>query len=316
MKMLLHRFPREDPSLKNQEALTPISDEFYKSVYTAPHSGILDRVIQILFFIFFLGWLRLIVMVTATVLAIILLFPLFIASWHESLVAIVLPVEERVAQIYIRVLAFTLGLYYIKINGEPDPDTRCFVYNHLCLLDGPLFYLPRKFSLVCTAGLKSLPYVNRLFMAVHTIFIDRSKSSGNTTLLQEGISNHSIYPLAVAPEGKISNGDMLFKFRTGAFVAVEQIQPVTFRYTHLLPVAGITLNSLVDSPLEWLWLCFCVPAAMVEITFLEPISVDKLKDKTPAERAEMAQLIMANHLGTLAGSRTSHEIFMEKTRSQ
>jgi hypothetical protein len=45
------------------------------------------------------------------------------------------------------------------------------------------------------------------------------------------------------------------------------------------------------------------------VTYLESIPAEVLSPKTPQERADYVELVMANSLGTLAGARTSHELF-------
>jgi 1-acyl-sn-glycerol-3-phosphate acyltransferase len=145
--------------------------------------------------------------------------------------------------------------------------------------------------------------------AAETVFIDRSKKDGNSQIISRALENPKLPPLAVAPEGKISNGDYMFRFRTGTFLTDQVLQPITIRYSHFLPVAGITPNSLLANDLDWFWLCFCCPWASAELVYLEPILSEHLAGKTPQERADMAQLQIANALGTLASARSSRELF-------
>jgi hypothetical protein len=135
-------------------------------------------------------------------------------------------------------------------------------------------------------------------------------------LISDAILNHDIFPVAIAPEGKTSSGDFLFRFRTGGFLTDEMIQPVTLRYSHWFPIANITMNSLPRSVWERLFLCLCVPLGSCDITYLEPIGKDVLAEKTPEERADLTQLRMANSLGTLASARSSREIFGIKEKEE
>jgi 1-acyl-sn-glycerol-3-phosphate acyltransferase len=310
--MAIVRFPREDESLKNQTELSPIDDATYHSLYAYKQPSVLDRIIQVVLFIVFFGWLRVIILFVSVLIFLVLLSPIAILCYHDYLGGLVLPTEIFICQIFIRIVGFCVGVYHIKVTGEPDPDTRCFVYNHVSLMDGPLLFYLRKFSPVIAVGAKEAPFFGRVLIGARSIFIDRSKSSGNSSVLTDAIKNSNIPPLALAPEAKISNGNALFKFRTGAFLSGEQVQPMTIRYTMYLAYGGVTINALCPSLLEWFWLGFCVPAGKLEVTYLPPMRRVEGDTRTPEQRAEIAELMMANHLGTLAAARTSHEIVKHK----
>jgi 1-acyl-sn-glycerol-3-phosphate acyltransferase len=167
---------------------------------------------------------------------------------------------------------------------------------------------------VILAGILKFPILGRGLKAAEALFIDRSRLGNNPRLLSDAMEDRNSPPLAVAPEGKISKGDYVFRFRTGAFLTDKVIQPLTIRYKEFLPFANITLNSVQKNDLEWFWFCFCCPGAVCELTYLDSIPSEILEGKTPRERADMAQLIMANALGTLAISRSSHEIFTKREK--
>jgi 1-acyl-sn-glycerol-3-phosphate acyltransferase len=166
--------------------------------------------------------------------------------------------------------------------------------------------------MVVKDGVRRVPFFGRLFKHADVVWIDRRKSAGNSELISRAIRDHSKYPLALAPEGKISNGDFLFRFRTGGFLTDEQMQGCTIRYTMYGAWGGVTLNSIRNNDLDWMWTALCVPLARVDVTFLEPFSGEKLRGKEPRERADMMQLAMCNSLGTLASERSSAEIFADK----
>jgi hypothetical protein len=54
-----------------------------------------------------------------------------------------------------------------------------------------------------------------------------------------------------------------------------------------------------------------IPFMTVDLTVLPPISW-KGSGKTPQERAAESELQIANHLGTLASSRTNKELFKKE----
>jgi 1-acyl-sn-glycerol-3-phosphate acyltransferase len=315
--MWSHTFPREDASLKNQTELTPVDDETYQTAYKAKPSTVRDRLIQVVYFVVFFGWLRLPIALIATVSFSLLVTPLYLVHRSAAICQYVVPVAEWIAQRYIRTLCWCFGIWWISVRGRPDPRTRCFTFNHTCLLDGPLFFMYAMFTIVVTSGVIKIPFYGKLFVGARSIFIDRHKgNAGNAKAMSDGIMDHSKLPLGLAPEAKISNGTYIFRFRRGAFLTDEQIQPATIRYTEYLTTANISLNSLPDSVFEWFWLCLCVPFARCEVTFLDPLTPEELNGKLPEEKADMVQLITANSLGTLASSRTSHEIFGVPRKSE
>jgi 1-acyl-sn-glycerol-3-phosphate acyltransferase len=175
-----------------------------------------------------------------------------------------------------------------------------------------VLFLGQRVTIVTHIGITGVPIIGSALKAAETVFIDRSKKDGNSQTLSRAMENLHLPPLAVSPEGKISNGNYMFRFRTGTFLTDQPIQPITIRYSHFLPVAGITPNSLIDNDLDWFWRCFCCPWASIELFYLEPILSEQLAGKKPQERADMAQLQIANALGTLASARSSREIFEKR----
>jgi 1-acyl-sn-glycerol-3-phosphate acyltransferase len=166
------------------------------------------------------------------------------------------------------------------------------------------------------AGVQHSPIFGRIMTAADAIFIERTRTEGASAVISAGIRDHQRPPIAIAPEGKLSNGDIVFRFRTGAFLTDEQIQPVTLRYYRLLPALGCTLSWFVDSFWEFVFRVFCSPGYVAEVTFLEPFTPEMLVGKTAVEKADMTQLAIANHLGTLAINKTTKSFFQGDEKSK
>jgi hypothetical protein len=116
-------------------------------------------------------------------------------------------------------------------------------------------------------------------------------------------------PVLVFPEGKVTNGDAILGFRTGAYVSETLVQPVTIRYRQwLCPRTMSTFTWNDNSFLMYCYQLFAIPFTTVDLDVLTPISC-KGALKTPAERAVASQLQMANHLGVLATCRSNRELF-------
>lgn len=306
-------WPTYDPKLKKQTELSDISDEEFKKVYTPVPCTTVQKIIQVIFFFIFGGWLRILLCIATTVIYLIIISPWMILCNRLDIIGPYVWIGQVLSQYYIRMICFFLGVYWIKWDGKFDKKTRQISYNHTALIDGPMIYIRQIFTVVMMSGVKSVPFFGRIATVSSSIFIDRSKAGqGNSEAISEGLRKKDSWPIAIAPEGKITNGTVVLKFRTGSFLTDEQIQPVAIRYYNLFPWSGTTLNWVTDGFWEYLWLCFCCPGVIAHITIMDPIPSEELKDMQPADRAKMVQLKLANQLGTRAVSRTSHAIFAKK----
>lgn len=310
-------FPTYDPKLQDQKELSDVSDEEFKKVYTPIPSTKNQKIIQWIFFIIFGGWLRIILTILTTIVYLIILSPWMLLCNRLDIIGPYVWIGQVISQYYIRMICFFLGVYWIKWEGKFDKNTRQISYNHTALIDGPMIYIRQIFTVVMMSGVKSVPFFGRIATVSSSIFIDRSKTGqGNSEAISEGLKKKDTWPIAIAPEGKITNGSVVLKFRTGSFLTDEQIQPVAIRYYHLFPWSGTTINWVTDSFWEYMWLCFCMPGAIAHIRIMDPIPSEELKTMEPADRAKMVQLKIANKLGVRAISRTSHAIFAEKKKDE
>jgi len=306
---IVHIFPEDDPTLHFQQELSSIDDFKWHKSFDPPKFSCVDRIIQIILFIFTLGPLRLVIALISTILFFI--FTLIIAIFGESVSnnKCLLGYGIFIARVYFRLLIYCCGIIWINKKGNPSSRTRCFVYNHTSILDGILVYYCRPFSVVCMESMKNVFYFGRIFKSIDSIFINRGHRSGNSQLIRARMEDYSKLPIAIAPEGKISNGSILFRFHTGAFLSQATIQPITIRYKHLVGCAGITLDWTLDGFFEWVWLASCVPLGIIDMTFLEPFTPEDFAGMSPEKKAEVCELSMANNLGVLATNRSSYEIF-------
>ncbi|EAY21105.1 hypothetical protein TVAG_282750 [Trichomonas vaginalis G3] len=305
------RVPHGKESLKHQTSLTTISDEEFHAAYAEPTFTKWQRFVQILLFIFGLGWLRFLLVFVLVLVYIVIMTPCHVFYRIPCMLRILEPYGTYTSQKFIRALAFLFGVWYISVEGKPDFDARAFVFNHLSLLDGLLTFIYRPFTIIAISGIKTIPCLGQIAIANGATFIDRSKAQGNSAAIRSVMEDHSKYPASIASEGKISNGDIVFRFRTGSFLTDEPIQPVTIRYSWIFAFGGVTYNWVVDTFLEWLWLVLCIPFGHIHITFLKTIPSSEFAGKTPQEKADMCQLLIANNLGTLAIDRSAKEIFQK-----
>lgn len=304
---MIKLFPDYDPSLKNQVKQTHVSDEDLKNAITPVKSTLKERIIQVLLFIVFGGWIRLLTLIVATLAFFLLMFPIVLMKHH-----IIPPVRVygfMVARIYIRIVAWCLGISWVKRKGKRDPKARVYFFNHQSLLDGPLIWVYKPFRVVSTSGVKKVPFFGSILEAADTFFVDRSQSEGQSKIMSSLIEDKGSLALAMAPEGKTTKGHFMLDFRTGGFLTKQPFQPVTLRYHEFLAFAGVGHSWAVGGMLEFVWRTLCTPFTLVELHYLPLVEDEETLNLPPKEKALKCQLMMANDLGLLASDRSSRDIF-------
>jgi 1-acyl-sn-glycerol-3-phosphate acyltransferase len=245
-----------------------------------------------------------------SIIFIILVLPL---AYLGSIIPLARTIGILIGKAYMRGILWCYGIWWIRIKGRMDPKTRQITYNHTAVPDGILLFCIHTCTFTMMASVKGVPAFGKMMEALGSVFIDRTRQDGNSSLISDAIRDHSRQPLAVAPEAKLSNGTVVFRFRTGAFLTNEQIQPIAFRYYRLLPAFGGGLGWFVDSFWEYLWTVFCSPGFIAEATWLDPIRSEVLEGKTPQDRADLTQLALANYFGTLAVDKSTKEFFAQQS---
>jgi 1-acyl-sn-glycerol-3-phosphate acyltransferase len=312
MSPLYDFWPRDDPSLHNQKAPSPITREAFISSYAPVYSTTLQKIMRVFSFIVFLGWLRLLIFIAITIIFVIITYPISRLGAYSTFA---FNLSKWLAWVYCRALLWCFGIYWVRTKGKRSPTARQISFNHTNPLDGGLVFVSYPCCWVLTAGIKTVPAFGWMMGSLGSVFVDRSRTVGNSDLLKKAIEDHGALPLAIAPEGKISNGDLVFRVRTGGFRAEEEIQPLALRYYRLFPQLGSTLCWLSDSALDYFFQAFPSVAYAAEATFLDPITPEQLRGKTPQERADMVQLAIANYLGTLAVEESAKACFQSKEKT-
>lgn len=216
----------------------------------------------------------------------------------------------------VRVILFSIGILHIKRTGEIEPTTRTIIINHLTLFDILVAVTMFNSSYLAMASLKHISFMREANEIFNMVFVDRSKShQGTTETIREIQQDHKRVPIVVFPEGKVTNGDILLGFRTGAFISDEPLQAMTFRYNHWFCPRGLSTIAWVHtSDLFYIWQVYTIPFMTLEINILPQICFDGMK-KTAAEKAQSVELMMANSLGCLAVKQTNKEYFQEHKSS-
>ena len=306
--MFIEYLPKENPKLHNQTNQTEISDEeFSKGLVSTPTTKF-QRIIQVLLFIIGFGWLRLIFLIIFTIIFLILELPLIIFCYKKTISNFLLPFGNFIGKLYIRSALFCFGIYKINVKGKIDDSAKALAFNHLTILDGPMIYFLKVFRVISMKEMLKVPFFGRVLVAINSVFIDRSVTSGASSQISTEINNSNI-PVGLSPEGKTTKGNFLLKFHTGGFLTNNNLQPISIRYKTYFTFGVADHKWLVGGFKEFIWRCLCIPFGKAEINFLPII---KLNNNEPIENALKCQLIIANDLGILATNRSNREIYKNK----
>lgn len=128
-----------------------------------------------------------------------------------------------------------LGPDYKK---EPQPTiASTIVANHVAWFDALAIYLCYEPSFCPQTGLKSIPGLTTIFQAVDSIFIPRDGEKATREQViqmiadrQQQVLDGKAAPLIIFPEGGISNGAGLIKFKRGAFQTELAVKPVIMKF--------------------------------------------------------------------------------------
>lgn len=209
-----------------------------------------------------------------------------------------------------RMCLLGLGIIHIKFTGELLPSTRTVVSNHLTMVDPVSILSQIPVSYLVMSGLKGNPFFTMTSKIFSLIYVDRSKKEGVTNQVREFQNDDKYLPLLIFPEGKVTNGECLLGFRSGAFVNNTPVQPLTIRYNMwLCPKKMATISWVEDDPIKYIFQLFSIPFMTLEIRILDQITFDP--ETSPKERASKVHLIMANYLGCLALKNDNKQIFQK-----
>ena len=309
-KQLYFEVPEENPNFHNQKELYDCTDEEFDALFEPPKLNIFQKIVQFIFFIVFLGPLKIIMIVLGFLgiyigLNIVVLFsgffktPRAFKSWANS-----------VLRPIVRLTIFSMGIVHINFRGRLHRDVRTIVCNHLSLVETVILIYEFPISYLAAAYLKSNRMIQAVARVFEFIFVDRSSKSQHVSEQIKNIQNDpSLLPVLIFPEGKVTNGHACIGFRTGAFVSDTPIQPVALRFRHwLAPKWMSTISWTMDPFPLYCYQLLSTPFLTMDVDVLDPY-FPKGDNKSPAERASEIQLRICNFLGIPAYSKTNKEFF-------
>ena len=311
---LFTEVPYNNPKLHDQKELSNLSDKEFLALFDPTFPSAPMRFFRAFCFLFFLGPLKIL-------LTIFSLFVFFV-------VVSILPIFRRffktsrqfknwafhVVRPLFRLCLLGTGIVKINVRGEIHPDARTIVANHMTILDAVLLLYQFPVSYLAAAYLSKYKFIVNYSKVFDLVFVDRTKRQNISQHLIDIANDPMLLPVMVFPEGKVTNGDALVGFRSGAYISETLVQPLAIRYRMWLTPKTMSTVSWNEEPFltGYIYQFFAIPWITVDIDVLEPIKW-KGSDKTAQERAFESELQIANALGCLACSRTNKDLFKEGT---
>ena len=122
--------------------------------------------------------------------------------------------------------------------------------------------------------------------------IRRTKFFRRSNLYQNPTLDERWPQIALFPEGVLTNGKLLMRFKNGAFKPGKPVQPVLVRYPNRIQT--VTFDR--KNSLKAIWLTPCQPFTRVELEYL-PIYHPNIKEQVDTELfAANVRLLMATKL--------------------
>lgn len=308
--IMLHCLPYSDEKFKNQKKLTHISDEEMRSLKNGPFFKWYHRVYQIITFFLFFGPIRLIGMTLSFVLTAIFIFiASSITKYFNCFSDKSRHIIISISRIGLRTFLWSLGVGWIQIEGEFDPDARFLICNHIGFLDPLIMIQIRYVIFVVKKEFTKVKILKNIIDICDPFYVDRSKNCGQTVEIIKRAQDKNRDQIMIFPEGTVSNGKYLLQFHKSAFLSKCKIQPIVMQFwTPLLPKGWNTFSWLSQGTFELLWDQLSIPLSICKIKILDPIYPDSESENADL-LATKAQLMMANQLGIQAIDRSSNELF-------
>ncbi|KAF4656448.1 Lysophosphatidylcholine acyltransferase 2 [Perkinsus chesapeaki] len=138
--------------------------------------------------------------------------PPITAWWRKALIHFML--------MWVRIILFIAGFYWVKVEGQADPNTRIYVSSHHSIWD--TLYL--MYYTGCCEAAKSdifdVPVLGTYMRVLSALPIDRRTDVGRETArynIKERALDRRYPPLVVFPTGTCNNIREMTEFKTGAF---------------------------------------------------------------------------------------------------
>lgn len=185
-----------------------------------------------------------------------------------------------------------------KLVSKAGAPVAIIVSNHTSWVDIFYFLGHHKPSFLSKSGVKDIPGIGAIAMAIQSLFIDRhshdsraemfTKLEERNKLVEQG---QKFNRLVIFPEGTTTNNKGLIDFKRGAFNNLKPIKLFALKYTsNFSPQLNMisTLHSFIG-------VCMQFRNKLTVYEFEDPIG--PAPDTTPDEYAENVKMLMCDELG-------------------
>lgn len=184
----------------------------------------------------------------------------------------------------------TKGIENLRAAEAVDRNV-VLIYNHVSIVDQFVLVSNCILGFITSVAYRNTPIVKQCLVYVDSIFLVKGTSGASQQIVDRlaGPKADTRFMIAVAPEGTLSNGRALLKFKSGAFVARVPVLPVILRY----PYKHFCPAWTIDSPylICYRFLTQFVNYAIVEYLPMVYCSAEE-DGEAPAEFAERVRCIM------------------------
>uniref|UniRef100_A0A8C5QSE7 Lysophosphatidylcholine acyltransferase 4 n=1 Tax=Leptobrachium leishanense TaxID=445787 RepID=A0A8C5QSE7_9ANUR len=188
-----------------------------------------------------------------------------------------------------RTMFFMCGFHWITIRGRRAPSSEApllVVAPHSTFFDPIVTVVCDLPSVVSRVENLKIPVIGALLRFNQSIMVSRHDPASRKKVVEEvkrrATSDGGWPQLLFFPEGTNGNGQVLLKFKPGAFVAGVPVQPVLMRYPNRLVILWLTMSQFFIN---------------LEIEFLPVYNPSPEERADPALYASNVQKIMAKALG-------------------
>lgn len=308
--------PYCNEEFKHQTALSSISDEEFSRLIETPKFTTKQRIFQVVCFFVFLGPIR-----------ILLAAVTFISGC--SIINVIKFCQRRVgyesrfmkrlclaiAQFSFFFINLGLGIVWYRTKGKMDKKARIVICNHTALIDPFITLVTTPITPVIKKEVSKIGFLTHVLENVDPIFVRRDIACGQTKMIIDRANDPVLFPVLIYPEGTISGGDYILKFRHGAFITDYTIQPIAMRYVMPFVPKGWNYYTWKKASIwQHLWSMVSMPPSFVEITYLDPISKPVEGEGDVEKLAVYAQLKISNYLGLKATDRTTHQLYEHRAQ--
>ncbi|MEZ4868625.1 MAG: lysophospholipid acyltransferase family protein [Caldilineaceae bacterium] len=202
-----------------------------------------------------------------------------------------------------RLSVWIFGITYVCSDPALVQNHQGFIFcNHTSFLDTLMILHLTPARFLSTKGVRKLPIIGQLAVALETIFVNRYTDEGRAASrvqIAQQLRASTYPPLALFPEGKIGPGHTVLPFRYGAFEIAQQenipILPCVLVYQ---PLAVFSWYEKSDNLITMAWRLVTQPgkvqARLIPLTVIAP--------QTNADVAALAQQVQQEIQATLSAA--------------